>query len=67
MKIAAETALGAWAVFTAWLVLFLLLEKIDKPGPDWTDWTQGISAVAALALFPFFRRGFAAWLAKYRS
>jgi hypothetical protein len=33
MKIKAATALAAWAVGTAWLILFVILEHFDADGP----------------------------------
>jgi len=65
VKIPPASALAAWAVGTAWLLLFVILERFD---PYWgealVDWIQGGSAVIALALYPLFRRWFAAWLAR---
>jgi hypothetical protein len=65
MNIAPASALAAWAVGTAWLILFFFLERFD---PYWgealVDWVQLGSFAFALALYPLFRRWFAAWLAK---
>ena len=67
MKIKAETGLAAWAVGTAWLILFILLQRMD---PYWgegpVDWLQAGSFLVGLALYPLFRKWFAAWLAKQR-
>lgn len=67
MKITAASALAAWAVGTAWLILFVLLERMD---PYWgagpVDWLQAGSFLAALACYPLFRKWFGAWLAKQR-
>ena len=40
MKIAPATALAGWAVGTAWLVLFVVLEHFDAEGPDLIDYLQ---------------------------
>jgi hypothetical protein len=68
MNIAPPTALAAWAVGTAWLVLFFLLERFD---PEWgeevVDGLQFATFIIALAFFPLFRRWFATWLAKSNS
>ena len=67
VKITAASGLAAWAVGTAWLILFVLLERMD---PHWgegpVDWLQAGSFLLALAFYPFLRRRFAAWLAKPR-
>jgi hypothetical protein len=64
MRITAASGLAAWAVGTAWLILFVILERFD---PYWgegpVDWIQAASAVGALALYPLFRKWFGAWLA----
>lgn len=65
MKIRAESALAAWAVGTAWLVLFFILEQLDaRIGEELVDWLQAASLIAVAALYPLFRKWFAAWLAK---
>ena len=64
MKIAPASALAAWAVGTAWLVLFIVLERVDEAGPDFIDWIEIGSAVLALAFYPLFRKWFASWLSK---
>ena len=65
MKITPPSALAAWAVGTAWLVLFVILERFD---PYWgevlVDWIQAASLLVALAFFPLFKKWFAAWLAR---
>ena len=66
MKIPPASALAAWAVGTAWLVLFVVLEHFDAPGPDLLDYIQWASFLLALVLYPFFRKWFAAWLDKQR-
>lgn len=66
MKISAPTALAAWAVGTAWLVLFVVLEHFDADGPDIVDYIQWGSIVLPLLFFPFFRKLFAVWLVKLR-
>ncbi len=67
MKIKAETGLAAWAVGTAWLIAFVLLERMD---PYWgdkpVDWLQTACFVVALAFYPLIRRWFATWLARPR-
>jgi len=64
MKISASSALAAWAVGTAWLILFVIIEHFDDPGPDLLDYVQWASLLLALAFYPFFRKWFAAWLTK---
>jgi hypothetical protein len=65
MNIAPASALAAWAIGTVWLLLFFILERLDPDlGEEPIDWIQGASAVLALALYPFFRKMFARWLAK---
>jgi hypothetical protein len=66
MKITAATALAVWAVGTAWLVLFVILEHFDEDGPDLVDYIQWGSIVLPLAFFPYLRRRFAVWLDKQR-
>jgi hypothetical protein len=66
MHISAATALAAWAVFTAWLVLFVILEHFDEPGPDFLDYVQWGTLPIAAVLFPLFRKWFAKWLQKQR-
>lgn len=67
VKITAASGLAAWAVGTAWLILFVLLERMDPYwGAEPVDWIQATSFLVALALYPLFRRWFAAWLAKRR-
>jgi hypothetical protein len=66
MNISAPTALAAWAVFTAWLVLFVVLEHFDEPGPDFLDYVQWGALLIAVAFFPMFRKWFAKWLEKQR-
>ena len=64
MKITPSSALAAWAVVTAWLFAFYILDEFD-PTPnkfDLVDWIQTGVAVVALFCFPLFRKGFAAWL-----
>jgi hypothetical protein len=65
VNIPPASALAAWAAGTAWLLLFFVLERFDRYwGKELGDWIQGASAVVALALYPLFRKWFAAWLAK---
>ena len=66
MNISAATALAAWAVFTAWLVLFVVLEHFDEPGPDVLDYVQWGTLLIAAAFFPLFRKWFARWLDNQR-
>ena len=67
MKIQAASGLAAWAVGTAWLILYILLQRMD---PYWgegpVDWLQAGSFLVALACYPLFRKRFATWLAKPR-
>ena len=69
MKITAETALAAWAVGTAWLLIYVVTHHAHHQlGLD-LDLTRVIriaSAVLGLAIFPSLRRWFAGWLAKRR-
>ena len=65
MSIAPASALAAWAVGTAWLLLFVVLERLDPHvGEELIDWIQAASALLMLAFYPAFRRMFSAWLAK---
>lgn len=65
MKISPPSALAAWAVGTAWLVLFVVLEHFDPYwGAELIDWIQVVSFGVALACYPVFKRWFAAWLDK---
>ena len=65
MKITPPSALAAWAVSTAWLVLFLVLERLDPYwGEELVDWIQIASLLVASALFPFFKKWFADWLSR---
>ena len=65
MKITPPSALAAWAVSTAWLVLFLILERFDPYwGEELVDWIQAGSLLVGLAFFPLFKKWFAAWLAR---
>jgi hypothetical protein len=66
MKIAPETALAAWAVGTAWLVLFVILEHFDEEGPDLVDYVQWASLLVAVVFYPSFRKWFAAWLKRQK-
>ena len=63
-KITPSSALAAWAVGTAWLFAFYILDDFD-PTPnkfDLVDWIQSAVAVVALFCYPLFRKGFATWL-----
>lgn len=64
MKVSPPTALAVWAIASAWMVLFLVLERWDPPGLDTLDWIEIIAAIAGIACFPLVRKAFAAWLAK---
>ena len=65
MNFMPATALAAWAVGTGWLILFVILERLDPYwGAEPVDWIQAASAVVVLACFPLFRKWFAAWLAR---
>ena len=66
MKIEPASALAAWAVGTAWLILFVILEHFDEPGPDFVDYVQWGAFFAAVVFYPLFRKWFAAWLTKQR-
>ena len=65
MNFTPASALALWAVGTGWLVLFVVLERLD---PYWgegpVDWIQAGSAVVVLACYPILRKRFAAWLAR---
>jgi hypothetical protein len=66
-KISPAAALAAWAVGTAWLLLFIVLERSnDALGESLVDWIQGVSAVLMAPLYLPFRKWFAAWLKKAR-
>jgi hypothetical protein len=64
MKITPPSALAAWAVGTAWLVLFVVVDRFDAYWGAAIHWIQAASFLVALAFYPFFKRRFAAWLAK---
>lgn len=66
MQVPPAAALAAWAVGTAWLILFVILEHFDAPGPDLLDYIQWGFLILAVALYPLFRKWFAAWLDKQR-
>jgi hypothetical protein len=66
MKISAASALAAWAVGTAWLIVFVVLEHFDAPGPDLLDYVQWGMLLPALILYPLFRTWCAAWLLRQR-
>ena len=67
MKISAASGLAAWAVGTAWLILYILLQRMDASwGEGPVDWLQAGTFLGALAFYPLLRRRFAAWLAKPR-
>ena len=66
MKIAPATAFAVWAVGTAWLVLFVILERIDAEGPDVIDYIQWGSIILPVLFFPMFRKWFAIWLDKLK-
>ena len=53
-------------MFTAWLILFVVLEHFDEPGPDLLDYVQWGTLAIAAAFFPLFRKWFAAWLERQR-
>ena len=67
MRMSPASALAAWAVGTAWLVLFVILEHFDAPGPDLLDYVQWGMLLPALILYPLFRKWFAAWLERQRN
>jgi hypothetical protein len=65
MNFSPAAALAMWAVGTAWLILFVILERLDPYwGQEHVDWIQAGSAVVVLACYPLFRKRFAAWLAR---
>ena len=65
MKIKPPSALAAWAVGTAWLVIFVVVDSFDAYwGEALVHWIQAGSLLVALAFYPFFKRWFAAWLAQ---
>ena len=67
MKIRAETWLALWAVATAWLVLFAILEPFEHiVGEDLVDALQFGAAGLAAAVYLPARRWFTAWLARQR-
>jgi hypothetical protein len=66
MKIQPASILAAWAVGTAWLILFVILEHFDADGPDLLDYIQWGTLLLVVVLFPAFRKWFAAWLSKYK-
>ena len=53
-------------MFTAWLILFVVLEHFDEPGPDLLDYVQWGTLAIAAVFFPLFRKWFAAWLERQR-
>jgi hypothetical protein len=65
MTFTPATGLAVWAVGTGWLVLYVILERLDPYwGEDQIDWIQAASAVIVMACYPLCRKRFAAWLAK---
>jgi len=64
MKITPPAALAVWAVGTAWLIAFYILDEFDStPNQfDLVDWIQTGVAVIAAICYPLFRKWFAAWL-----
>jgi hypothetical protein len=67
MKISPASLLAAWAVGTAWLILFIFLERSNAElGNELVDWIQGISAVLMLPLYFPFRKWFTKWLVRTR-
>jgi len=65
MNIAPAAALAVWALGTIWLLLFFVLEHLDPiAGEHVIDWIQALIILPLAALFPFFRKWFAGWLAK---
>lgn len=67
MKISPASLLAAWAVGTAYLILFIVLERSnDHFGEELVDWIQGVIALLALPLYLPFRKWFVAWLSKTR-
>ena len=68
MSVQPAAALAAWAIFTAWLLLFFLLEPLDPVvGEELIDWIQAVCFVIMLFFYPWLRKGFAAWLAKAKT
>jgi len=64
VKITPASALAVWAVLTAWLIAFFILDEFD-PTPnkfDLVDWIQTAVALVAAICYPLFRKWFAAWL-----
>ncbi len=65
MNIAPASALAVWALGTIWLFLFFVLEYFDPiAGAHVIDWIQAAIILPLAALFPLFRKWFAAWLAR---
>ena len=67
MRIAPATWLAAWAVGTAWLLIYVLTHYGQHQlGADRKvmQVIQGASVVAGLILFPLLRKWFRAWLTK---
>ncbi|HZC77471.1 MAG TPA: hypothetical protein VE258_06960 [Ktedonobacterales bacterium] len=65
MNFTPAAALALWAVGTAWLILYVILERLDPYwGEEPVDWIQAASVVFVLGCYPFFRKRFAAWLAR---
>ena len=65
MNITPASAMAAWAVFTAWLILFFVIDRFDKTPDqfDLVDWIQAIGAVVAVACYPALHKLFTRWLA----
>jgi len=67
MKISPASALAGWAVGTAWLVVFIVLERSNaRLGEEFVDWLQAASAVLMAPLYFPFRKWFARWLERAR-
>jgi len=67
MKIRAETGLALWAVATAWLILFVILEPFERTiGEDMIDAMQFAAGGLAAAIFLPAKRWFIKWLARQR-
>jgi len=69
MKIAPETALAAWAIGTAWLVVYVVSHYANRRlGLDLNSMylIQGASVALGLMLFPALRKWFRAWLDRHR-
>jgi hypothetical protein len=65
VNIAPASALAVWALATAWLLLFFILEHLDPHlGEELIDLIQAVSALLMLPFYPALRKKFAAWLAK---